>query len=246
VRSPHVHHHIGSTQKHPVHIGTYLRTHEGDPALKVSLIILTSTRSNNASQDFVPKLKDYLSRRIQKSKGISSSGEDYTTNTIILKDDRMYRHNIARFNYTTYDVRRAQDVLNPRTSHCNIMALSANDTEHRGHRFTYGKVLGIYHVNVIHVGSGMTDYTPQRMEFLWVRWYQPVSQVSSWESSTLDRVKFPPLNDEHSFDFVDPEDVLRGCHIIPCFAKRRRHPDGLGVSACAEDKSDWFEYYVNR
>ena len=35
-RSPHVHYHIGSTQKYPVHIGTYLRTHEGDPAIKVS------------------------------------------------------------------------------------------------------------------------------------------------------------------------------------------------------------------
>ncbi|KAG2067230.1 hypothetical protein BDR04DRAFT_1129692 [Suillus decipiens] len=226
LRSPHVHHHIGSTQKHPVHIGTYLRTHEGDPALKVSLIILTYTCSNNASQDFVPKLKDYLSHRIQKSKGILSLGEDYTTNTIILKDDRMYQHNITRFNYTTYNVRRAQDVLNPQTSHCNIMALSTNNTENRGHRFTYGKVLGIYHVNVIHIGSGMTDYTPQRMEFLWV--------LSSWESSTLDQVKFLPLNDEHSFDFVDPKDILRGCHIIPW------------VSACAEDKSDWFEYYVNR
>jgi hypothetical protein len=199
-------------------------------------------RSDNALQNFVPKLKDHLSRRIQRSRDASSSGE-YATDTIILKDDRMYRHNVARFNYTTYDVRRAQDVLNPRTSHCNIMVLGANNgTEYTGH----SKVLGIYHVNVIHVGSGMTNYTPQRMEFLWVRWYQPVTQVSAWESSTLDRVKFPPLNDEHSFDFVDPEDVLRGCHIIPRFAKREKHPDGLGVSACAQDKNDWLEYYVNR
>lgn len=92
----------------------------------------------------------------------------------------------------------------------------------------------------------MIDYTPQQMEFLWVRWYKPVVQVSTWESSTLDQVKFLPLNDEHSFDFVDPADILRGCHIIPCFAKRKKHPDGSGVSTCAGDKNDWLEYYMNR
>lgn len=39
-RCPDVHHHIGLTQKHPIHIGSYLHLHEGDPAVKVSLIIL--------------------------------------------------------------------------------------------------------------------------------------------------------------------------------------------------------------
>lgn len=35
-RNPDSHHHIGLTQKYPVHIGSYLRMHEGDPATKVS------------------------------------------------------------------------------------------------------------------------------------------------------------------------------------------------------------------
>lgn len=166
---------------------------------------------------------------------------------IIVKDDRMYNHNIARFNYTSYDVRRAQDVINPRTTHCNVMVLrSEDDLEHHGHQFIYGKVLGIYHVNVIYIGAGFVDYTPTRMEFLWVRWYEPMDQLFAWETSTLDRVGFPSLTDEHSFDFLDPADILRGSHIIPAFNSGKKHPDGLGMSGCAQDKDDWCEYYINR
>ncbi|KAG2347120.1 hypothetical protein BDR05DRAFT_945499 [Suillus weaverae] len=160
-RSPHVHHHIGATQKFPIHIGSYLISHEG--------------------------------------------AEDNDINTVILKDDQMYCHNITRFNYTTYDVRRAQDIINPRTSHCNVMVLqAANDVGHLGHKFIYSKVLGIFHVNVIYTGSGM-----------------------------------------YSFDFLDPSDVLRGCHIIPYFKKGKRHPEGPGMSGCAGDNDDWREYFLN-
>lgn len=95
------------------------------------------------------------------SKNLSESGEDHTTNTLILKDYRIYCHNIARINYTTYDVCQAQDVINPRTEHCNIMVLRHdNNVVHASHKFIYGKVLGIYHVNIIVIGVGMVDYTP--------------------------------------------------------------------------------------
>ena len=121
-----------------------------------------------------------------------------------------------------------------------------NDMGHNGHGFIYGKVLGVYHVNVIYMGAGMVDFTPLRVEFLWVCWYAPMEQVSSWDTSTLDRLEFLPMDNESSFSFIDPADVLRGCHIIPAFSKGRRHPDGLGVLACTGDKDDWREYYVNR
>ncbi|KAG1818907.1 hypothetical protein EV424DRAFT_1539867 [Suillus variegatus] len=42
--SPNIHHHIGLMQKYPIHIGSYLRSHEGDPAIK----------------NFVLKLKEHL------------------------------------------------------------------------------------------------------------------------------------------------------------------------------------------
>ncbi|KAG2120560.1 uncharacterized protein F5147DRAFT_562718, partial [Suillus discolor] len=151
VTSPEAHHHIGLTQKYPVHIGSYLHSHKGDPAIT----------------NFVSKLKGHLLHRINTSSDSLGSRNEYDINTIIIKDDRMYQHNIARFNYTTYDVRRGQDVVNPRTSHCNIMVLRTDtDIGNQGHKYIYGKVLGIYHVNMIFIGSGMVDYTPHRMEFL--------------------------------------------------------------------------------
>lgn len=58
--------------------------------------------------------------------------------------------------------------------------------------------------------------------------------------------ELPPLTDKHSFDFLDPANVLCGCHIIPRFTSGRRHEDGVGVSACAKDKDDWCKYYINR
>src|ERR1700728_4093607 len=54
--------------------------------------------------------------------------------SVFFKNDRIYCHKLARFNYTTYDVRRAQDVINPMTSHCNILLLAhkngGNPAEH--------------------------------------------------------------------------------------------------------------------
>lgn len=193
------------------------------------------------------KLKGHLLRRVNISRNLPDSGDAHSTDIIIIKDDRLYHHNIARVNYTTYDVCQAQDVINPWTSHCNIMVLQPdNDMGSKGHRFTYGKVLGIYHVNVIMIGVGIVDYTLHQMEFLWIRWYEPIQQLSTWDTSTLNRVRFPPLTDEDSFDFLDPADVLRGCHIIPSFASHRKHSDGLGMSASAGDKDNWHEYYINR
>jgi hypothetical protein len=121
------------------------------------------------------------------SRNLPELVDDCDPNTIIIKDDRLYHHNIARFNYTTYDVRRVQDIINPRTSHCNIMVLRPNnDVGPQGHKFSHGKVLGIYHINMIVIGVIMVDYTPLWMEFLWIHWYEHMQQLSSWDNSTLD------------------------------------------------------------
>jgi hypothetical protein len=45
-RNLHVHHHIGIMQKYPIHIGSYLCSHQGDLALKVSSIVLLQTLSH--------------------------------------------------------------------------------------------------------------------------------------------------------------------------------------------------------
>ena len=154
-----------------------------------------------------------------------------------------------RLNYTTYDVRRVQDIINPSTPHCNIMLLAEHTASEPGlhsHPYLYARVLGIFHANVTYVGPGMVDYHLRRIDFLWVRWYEYVEEGAGWDASMLDRVCFPPMADKHAFGFVDPEDVLRGCHMVPQFSHGPRHQDGSGISPCAYDATDWHFYYVNR
>ena len=167
---------------------------------------------------------------------------------LFLKNDCIYHHKRIRFHYTTYDVRRGTDIINAGTSRCNVMLL-ANDADGPSspHHFLYARVLGAYHTNVIYVGPGMRDHEPRRFDFLWVRWFEVVDPASSgWSNSTLDVVRFPPMHRNGSFGFVDPQDVLRGCHILPAFAKGRRQADGVSVSRCAKDGTDYHMYYVRR
>lgn len=165
----------------------------------------------------------------------------------------MYSHKLVRINYTTYDVRREQDMVNASTSHCQIMVLADSDNDSDSterHPYHYGKVLGAYHVNVhVRAGSGdLVDCTPARMEFLWVRWYRLVDvNRGGWAARRLDRVRFMPINSPDAFGFVDPADILRSCHIVPVFARGRLYANGLkGISLSAGDSNDWAEYYVNR
>jgi hypothetical protein len=152
-------------------------------------------------------------------------------------------------NYTTYDIRRADDVINPRTSHCDIMGVSMreDDSENDSHPFWYARVLGIFHVDVVYTGVGALDYRSRRMEFLWVRWFNITDDVSTgWDPKKLDVVQFFPMNSDDAFGFVDPSCVLRACHMMPVFSKGQRHSGGVSFSQCARDAQDWRSYYVDR
>ena len=169
---------------------------------------------------------------------------------VLFKNGRMYMHHLIQFNFTTYDVRRAQDVVNPNTPHCDIMLLAntqGDGDNHSHHPFLYARVLRIYHVNVIYTGEDTLDYNARRVEFLWVRWFEyEESRSLGWDDLKLDSVRFPPMASEGAFGFVDPKDVLRGCHTVPTFAKGRACLDGVGLSRCARDAHEWSHYCINR
>jgi hypothetical protein len=270
--NPEAHHHIGVSEKHPEHIGSFLRAHTGDPAITVGLAKLSRLGIEDNSmfwQDFLPKLKRHILPRIKtvleaemraRDAPISSSGsQTYSPQAgsateldgIHFKGDRMYQHNILRLNYTTYDIRRAQDTINPNTDHNNVMLLSS-ESEDPGsprHQYVYARVLGIFHVNAIYTGPGMLDYNARRMEFLWVRWFANVDDEpvqNGWARAQLDRLEFPPMTDEGSFGFVDPAHILRGSHLIQAFSLGMRNENGVGISECARDVKDWRQYCVNR
>ncbi len=176
------------------------------------------------------------------------SRDEGLSDFVFLKNDSIYNHKRVRFHFTAYDMRRGMDIVNAGTSRHDVMLL-ADDAKSSSspHRFLYARVLGAYHANVIYTGPGARDQKPRRIDFLWVRRFEVVDPASSgWSKSRLDLVRFPPMHKIGSFGFVDPRDVLRGCHILPAFAKGRRQPDGVGVSCCAKDGKDYDLYYVGR
>jgi len=203
----------------------------------------------------VPKLKNHLLPRLQDllkyeapAQNAATAGgndpEDY--NHVFIKKDVMYRHKIAHINYTTYDVRRAQDVIHVDTLRCNVMVFN-NPEDDDENPFSYARVIGIFHVNAILAGpEGIVDHRPRRLEFLWVRWYRCVSAMHTWETGKLDRIHFPPITDEDAFGFLDPRDILRASHITPIFALGQVHVDGIGLSKIAKDYQDWRFYYITR
>jgi hypothetical protein len=216
-------------------------------------------------QNFIPKLKDHLLPRIRATLLQESHTADHgdtpqgsmqgdlpnarsDRDCIYFQSDRIYKHHLLRINFTTYDVRRSQDIINPGTHRRDIMLL-ADDYDaqsDQSHPFLYARVIGVYHVNVIYAGSGMLDYTARRFDFAWVRWFQHDAPPSHWSDYMLDSLSFPPMADEHSFGFVDPLEILRGCHIVPRPFMGKRRADDIPISKCANDANDWRAYYVNR
>ncbi|KAG2155200.1 uncharacterized protein EDB93DRAFT_1247691 [Suillus bovinus] len=205
--NPQLQHHIGQSEKMYDDFGQYLRDHKGDPAMR----------------DFLPGLKTHILDRLEPETTqlpLERSALTDQHNTILFKRNQIYHHNLTRFNYTTYDIRRAQDVINTRTQHCNIMLLANHSDD--GH-YLYAKVIGIHHINIVRVANvansrmGLTYFGP----------------------SSLPAAGTPERG------FVDPGMVLRVCHIIPAFSQGQRNPGESGISPLVGDKHDWHEYYVN-
>jgi hypothetical protein len=71
-----------------------------------------------------------------------------------------------------YDLRRAQDMLNPRTN-ADFMTLSHEDDEEPETKFPYWfrRIVGIFHAAIIYTGPSSCSVKPQHMEFLFVRWF---------------------------------------------------------------------------
>lgn len=150
-------------------------------------------------------------------------------------------------NYTTYDMRREQDSLNPRT-HANVMVLS-QEKEADAHPYWYAHIIGIYHTLVRHESS----HDPIPIKFLFVHWYGLDLDRTScfgWKRCQLPKVGFVPDDSNagsSAFGFLDPAQVIRGVHLIPSFAEGLT--DDLLEPSFArlehEGDFDWRCYYVN-
>lgn len=168
-------------------------------------------------------------------------------------NDRIYRHRCMRVNFTTYDMRRDQDTINPRTR-ADVMVLNPGEDDtpkDKQHPYWYARVCGVFHANVIYTGPGSTTREPQRMEFLWVRWFgvEPGTE-NAFKSRRLPLVGFIPAHKPYAFGFLDPAHVIRGSHLMPAYHFGRTQAL-MGRSLLRrekteehEDNSDWRFYYV--
>jgi hypothetical protein len=147
--------------------------------------------------------------------------------------------------YTTYDMRREYDIVNPRT-HPDVMVLSGETTP--SHPYWYARVLGIYHMDTWLEGVGQTK--KQQLDVLYVRWLAPL--VSSEYRSGMQRARLPKVafvdeSDHDAFGFLNPRQVIRGAHLIPAFASGRGVSSlrrGISFGRPKEELDDWEAHYV--
>ncbi|KAJ7760884.1 hypothetical protein DFH07DRAFT_740473, partial [Mycena maculata] len=202
--------------------------------------------------NFLPDLKAHLLGRLL---GLPWDGDEIEFSLQDLADinivgDRLYTHKVLRINYTTYDLRRDQDTLNPST-HPDFMVLAhEDDGGATPHPYWYGRIISIFHADVHHVGPRSQNRSKvHRMEFVWVRWFGrdlSRSGLGGWKFKRLHRVGF--IDADQAFGFLDPAEIIRGCHLIPAF-HHGRTSSLLGPSIArhyhGEDNEDYTYYYVN-
>jgi hypothetical protein len=207
-------------------------------------------------------LQDHLLGRLLGQEFDGDTHETFTPadrQSVRILGGKVYSVNTCRLYYTTYDVQRQTDTINPKT--CPDVMMYApppddcdGDVEYE--RYWYARVLGIYHTKVWTTHPGVPNGSDvRRMDFLWVRWLgtEP-GYKHGFKRAKLPKAGFVPSTDDYAFGFLDPKHVIRCCHLIPAFsngrtvgllpdpnsdARRFRHGNPLS------ETDDWTNFYVN-
>ncbi|KAF8955098.1 hypothetical protein BDZ97DRAFT_1675233, partial [Flammula alnicola] len=228
---------ISRSKNDPIDIYSYVRANQNDPAFV----------------GFIPKLKDHILGRLLKREFDGDTHGEFThddRNTVRIGGERLYRCKTFHINYTTYDIRRDGDTINPRT-YPDIMVKSP-ETGPQAQPYWYGRVIGVFHALVSSSHEGVEDHSFRHMDFLWVRWFgiEPGRYRHGFRYARLPKLGFVPSTDEYAFTFLDPAHVIRGAHIIPAFSEGRTSTllptrKSLARVLNPEDEDDWMNFYVN-
>ncbi|KAF9221244.1 hypothetical protein BS17DRAFT_810136 [Gyrodon lividus] len=210
------HHNIGASQNFPKELVSFAQRSSDDPA----------------TENFIFKLKAYLLPRVV---GIHTA-ERIRSNMMTGLDPQQY--NNQDMNEQDPLSTLSQVIIKGNCIYCHYILCVNFTTYNLQHETDIIKPQSDHHdimmlspngseshhfCYVIYASPGSKDYQACHLEFLW----------------------FVPLTSADAFGFVNPEDIVRGCHIIPAFAHGRLHSDGNPVSMNAWDSDDWRFYYVN-
>jgi len=155
-----------------------------------------------------------------------------------------------RINYTTYDVRRDGDTINPWV-YPDIMVKSP-ETGPSAEPYWYARVIGIFHAYVSSTHPDVRVRTLRSMDFLWVHWFgvEPGAYRHGFCHTRLPMIGFVESSDKYAFTFLDPTQVVRGAHIIPAFSAGRTSallpvPRSVARILTPGEGDDWVNFYVN-
>lgn len=125
------------------------------------------------------------------------------------------------------------------------MLANGEDESDERHPFWYARVLAVFHVKASHEPTGTDN---KRIDVLFVRWMGVDPEWNGGDARRrLDRVGYVPVGDPDSpaFGFVDPQKIIRACHLIPAFHLGRT-TSLLSPSRFRDTGGDFVNYYVNR
>ena len=251
---------ISTSQNEWFDIIVFLKSRIADPVYKVSVLysILWPVLIY-ILQGFLPKLQDHLLGRLLGRDFDGDTHDSFTPadrQSVRILAGRIYSVNTCQVFYTTYDVQRQTDTINPRSCPDIMVYAPPDDDNSHYERYWYARVLGIYHAKIICSHPDVVGGNEVcRMEFLWVRWFgaEP-GYTHGFRRAKLPKIGFMPSSDEYAFGFLDPRHVIRSCYLIPAFSCGRTTkllPVAKTDARCLRygqsqpDSDDWTNYYVN-
>ena len=126
------------------------------------------------------------------------------------------------------------------------MVLAQEDDEPKPFPYWFGRIVGVFHVDVLHTGPASKTTEIQQIDFLWVRWFgHNMQHKSGFKLKCLHHIRF--LEGPEALGFLDPKEIIRAVHLIPAFA-HGHCTDLLGPSIVRQPKEnneDWTYFYVN-
>ncbi|KAL1684855.1 hypothetical protein GGG16DRAFT_129726 [Schizophyllum commune] len=195
---------------------------------------LTANGKDPAFQSFMRKLREHLLARLKNYNHASDppAYNDLQLAQVVIQNDCVFPHATLAVNYTMYDIWRDQDLI-----HVPAVSSRPPDNDFLGHRNVM-----VFHARISHPTLSLE---PHRVEFLWVRWFLLIDHGQSGSTKMrLERLQY--LDGPSAFGFVDPSEVIRGCHLMPVF-HRGCTRELLGPSLYRDSsEGDWASYYVGR